>query len=249
MSMLGNQAVNPLNTPQWVATNESVTTETQEFALADEVFAVPETPEVPQRQVMPGVLRQLAEASQQLVLPTPYQPPAGDGFDELNAGFGAFPTVKLDGGQFSIEQQTMGTEFEANILSIKKLFIWQLEDGDHQHDNQFVRSYDNLSTTCGRSLRDVMLAWQAKGHRPKQREMTEALTEIQSGVWQGQLVTLSIPPRSASRLAAYAEVLQRRNRLRVPEVITRISVGDLITTKTGVFHHWTFEFLQEVPRQ
>ena len=60
-----------------------------------------------------------------LVMPVPHVQPHGNGFDDLESGYGSFPTVKLDGDQFFIDNEPLGKEFQAVILSVKKKFLWK----------------------------------------------------------------------------------------------------------------------------
>ena len=145
MSYFRPQPVNPLNTPQF-ARSEDLSSSADDFAPAFEVLATQGTFADPVPSLEPPTKSGLhAHANHQLIEPTPYQPSGGDGFDELHAGFGDFPSVKLDAGQFHIENESMGKEFQANIINIKKLFVWQCDEAGHNKIGQFVRSYDNLN--------------------------------------------------------------------------------------------------------
>jgi hypothetical protein len=66
------------------------------------------------------------------------------------------------------------------------------------------------------------------------------------GGWSGQLVILSISPQSVPRLFAYRETLQLQRHLQIPQVITRIFVGEPIKSRGISFRPWAFEFLREV---
>ena len=183
------------------------------------------------------------------VIPIPHVRPQDNGFDDLESGYGSFPTVKLDGDQFFIDNEPMGKEFQAVILSVKKKFIWKATEMMDAPEKQLRWSYDNMNTTKGEPLISVVSRWQAEGYLPRHNELCEAMAEIQAGAWVGKLVVLNIPPQSKLRLGGYKEVLQMQKHMQIPEVITRVFVDKPVTTKGNTFRPWGFDFVQEVPRQ
>lgn len=183
------------------------------------------------------------------IMPLPYVQSHDNGFDDLESGYGSFPTVKLDGDQFFIDNEPLGTHFQAAILSVKKKFLWKATEMMDAPETQLRWSYDNITTTKGEPLISMVSRWQAEGYLPRQYEFCEAKAEILEGIWAGRLVVLNIPPQSKLRLAGYKEMLRLQRHLQIPEVISKIFVDKPVTAKGNTFRPWGFEFIQEVPRQ
>lgn len=178
---------------------------------------------------------------------TKQKAPSNDGFDELEGGYGAFPTVKLEGGDiYRINGDLLGTEFSAAIIGVRPIFLWKDRESADDSVGRVAWSYDNLTSTREENLRDLIRLWQDEGFHPTSRKYVEVLAEIMDGAWSGQLVILSISPQSVLRLFAYRDTLQLQKHLQIPQVITRVFVGEPIKSRGISFRPWAFEFLREV---
>ena len=185
----------------------------------------------------------------QPVLPTDFQQPPSndDGFDDLRAGYGAFPVVRLDGSNvYRIDGEVLGTEFLVNMFKVRPIYLWKDRETVDDSMARLAWSYDNLTTTREENLKEIISVWRAEGYPPIARKYAEVMAEIQDGAWAGKLVVLSVSPQSVGRLHAYRETVQFQKCLRIPEVITRIFVGEPIKTRSITYRPWAFEFLREV---
>lgn len=189
----------------------------------------------------------LSRALTALLATTTQQLHSNDGFDQLEGGYGAFPIVKLEGGDiFRINGDLLGTEFSVAMIRVRSLFLWKDRESAEDSLARFAWSYDNLTSTREENLKEIVTKWQEEGYQPVMRKYAEVLAEIMDGVWSGQLVLLSISPQSVPRLFAYRETLQMQRHLQIPQVITRIFVGESIKSRGISFRPWGFEFVREV---
>ena len=119
------------------------------------------------------------------VIPADSQrPPSNDGFEDLEAGYGAFPMVKLDGGDvYRIDGEILGTEFQVRMIRVRYIFLWKGRDPRDDGIPRLVWSYDNLTTTREENLSDILRVWRAEGDEPIPRKYAEVMAEIQDGVW------------------------------------------------------------------
>ena len=189
----------------------------------------------------------LSRALTALLATTTQKAPSNDGFDELEGGYGAFPTVKLERGDiFRIDGDKLGTEFLVTIIGVRPIFLWKDRESADDSVGRVAWSYDNLTSTREENLKDLISLWQDEGFHPTSRKYVEVQAEIMDGVWSGHLVILSISPQSVPRLYAYRETLQLQRHLQIPQVVTRVFVGEPIKSHGISFRPWAFEFLREV---
>lgn len=234
MSLLRNQPVNPLNNPAVVAEQAPpVDVIEQEITVETAPVAYQNTAVAP------------------AALPLPVQASQGhfnDGFDDLDdeLGFGSFSRIKLDAGIFWLDDQKFGTSFNCNIFQVRKVYIHRsMEQGD---DAQAVWSYEdfdqnpNAMTTNGEPVASVLSRWRAEGHDPVKRITYEAAATIIGGEHDGHIATLSIPQASTKKFAGYSKVMTMTKGLRVPQVVTKVSVGDPIKSGSRSFQPWVFEY-------
>lgn len=235
MSLLRNQPVNPLNKP----------------AVAEQAPPVQELDQVTMATLPAETAEHIAHQVIPATNPLPVQASQGhfnDGFDDLDEelGFGSFSRIKLDSGIFWLDDQKFGTSFNCNIFQVRKVYIHRSkEQGD---DAQAVWCYEdfdqnpNAMTTNGEPVASVLSRWRAEGHDPVKRITYEAAATIVGGEHDGQIATLSIPQASTKKFAGYSKVMTMTKGLRVPQVITKVSVGDPIKSGTRSFQPWVFEY-------
>lgn len=166
-----------------------------------------------------------------------------EGFDGLEMGFGAFPTVKLQGETFSTsEEESLGNTFACVIHGSRKKYFLKCKDS--QDAEEFVYTYDKQVTSGGKPIADILQAWAEKGWtKPVWKEyldVTAQIVEIQSRSL-GKVVLLSIPKTSNARLTGYLTTLKVGQGLSPSEVITQIYPGQKITSVKFPFHPWAFK--------
>ncbi len=219
-------------------TSQLVTAESAEPIVHASEYVTPlaALSETPQAKALAGLMA------------APYQRAhSNDGFDELESGYGAFPTVKLEKGDiFRINGDLLGTEFSVAMIRVRSLYLWKDQEFTDDGMGRLAWSYDNLTSTREENLKDLISLWQDEGFHPISRKYAEVLAEIMDGFWSGQMVILSVSPESVPRLFAYRETLQLQRHLQIPQVITRIFVGEPIKSRGISFRPWAFEFLREV---
>ena len=168
-----------------------------------------------------------------------------DGFDDIEAGYGAFPMVKLDSGMFYIDNEKLGTEFTAHMFQSRKIFMYRAGTAGSK-DAVVAYSYDHQYTCSGSALASILREWESEGLVPECEERREVAATITSGDHAGEIVLLSVPPTGATKLAGYRDRLKQSRGLRPSQVITRIKAGEPIKTKNNTFIPWTFEYVQPV---
>jgi hypothetical protein len=219
-------------------TSQLVTAESAEPFVHAAAYVTPLAPssETPQSRALTALLATTTQQSH-----------SNDGFDQLEGGYGAFPMVKLEGGDiFRINGDLLGTEVSVAMIRVRSLYLWKDRESADDSLARLAWSYDNLTSTREENLKEIVTKWQEEGYQPVMRRYAEVLAEIMDGVWSGQLVILSISPQSVPRLFAYRETLQLQRHLQIPQVITRIFVGEPIKSRGISFRPWAFEFLREV---
>ena len=261
MSLLRNQRVNPLNTP--------VEQAPQQFAqpMNDAAFQQPVQEQFAQQPVQeqfaPPQFAQQPMAAQAAYV-QPYQPqapaaynplttyagmPANDGFDDLDTGYGSFPRIKLDGNLFKLDSEKLGTEFIANLFQVRKLFVYR-DSKATDGTAQVAYTYDHVLSANGERMDQILARWKAKGViAPEIEERSEAAATILEGPHAGMVVMLSIPKQSSKKLAGYRDVLKHTKGRTVPQVKTRVYVGDSINTGNTTFTPWAFEYAGDFQAQ
>lgn len=238
MSLLRSQPVNPLNSapaPEQAAFEQAPAQPMPEQPVYQQPFQTAGYAQpIPQQAVAPvqgfNPLATYAGAS------------ANDGFDDLDTGFGSFPRVKLDGNVFKIDSEKLGTEFIANLFQVRAVFVYRdrkATDGSAK----VAYTYDHVLTTKGERLEMILNQWKSDGVlTPEIEERTEAAATILEGPHAGMVVMLSIPKQSSKKLAGYRDILKHTKGRRVPQVRTRVFVGDSISTGSTSFTPWAFEY-------
>lgn len=164
-------------------------------------------------------------------------------FDDLDGqiGYGSFPMVKLEAGEFVCETKTL-KEFACIMKSMRKKFLFKC-DKDHT-----AYSYDRVHRQDGTPLREVFADWVSqgllgRGQIPAQTEYAEVAALITDGFTPGRMVILSVPPASVRRLAGYKAETRVSAGLSLNEAVTFVRVGPKVTTKNKeIFFPWDFAY-------
>ena len=172
---------------------------------------------------------------------------SADEMNDLDFGFGAFPTVTLDKGEFEVSDGSveLGTEFDCKILQYKSKYFYRSYVSDT--DVEFFYSFDQVSTTAGESVADVLAQWKEEGRPAHTVKKYLEVTAILSGENEGTIVLLSVSPSSVARFSGYvAGELNAVRGIHYKNVITTVSVGAKLTKVKFPFRPWAFSFKAEV---
>lgn len=255
MSLLNRQSVNPLtaNATAAAAAANVPFDPSEDFSQAQapaqpSTFAAPaqEVANLPVDLSTPGPAHFAPPAVASLV------PAAGafdDGFDDLTPGFGALPRVKMEAGHFWCDSERVGTEFVAQFIQSKKVFIWRDRRADAPGEAKAAWSNDGVTCQNGLTVEEVRAKWVRDGQPAEEhvmRETREVIAMVLTGPMKDKVVQLSIPQQSVNKMAGYrGQLLATRGR-RIPDVLTRVHVGEPIKTKQGSFTPWAFEYAGEL---
>ncbi len=167
-----------------------------------------------------------------------------DGFSDLDdqIGFGSFPIVKLDKTEFLINDETLGdgNAFTCRLLNGRKKILVK-ESGDQDTKN-LLYSYDGIHDTAGKLIEDRIAEWKADGVESVERKTYfEAAAQLIGGDRDQELVLLSIPPASVSRLSGYRASVTMREGVPLSDVITKCSKGAKVKIGNNItFYPWQF---------
>lgn len=185
-----------------------------------------------------------------------HEPEENDGFDGLDQeiGFGSFEILKLDKSEFICKEESFKS-FEAVLHQGRKKFIFKANKSEDC--SLLVYSYDEETGTDGRSLEDHFNEWRMAGEleadaspvKARYFELAAQITKIDDKDEHelvGDMVLLSIPPASVTRLAGYKAKLKLKKR-KLNKVVTLIQPGKKITLPNKkTFHPWDFKFVEDV---
>ena len=153
--------------------------------------------------------------------------------------FGAFPQVKLDKASFVVgDDEGELTQFDFKALGAQTRTIYKNVNDD------FFFTYDNVTATDGKSVKQHLADWDAEGAKLKERrDYQEVYGYIMNGEFAERMVILSVPPASVPRLAGVRTEALALHGLELDQIILDIGVGGKIKTKAGqTFHPWSFKF-------
>lgn len=166
---------------------------------------------------------------------------------DLDFGFGAFPTVTLDKGEFECSDGDvqLGNEFDCKIVQYKaKYFYRSYVDQD---DVEFFYSFDKEVDTQGEQVADRIAEWNKEGRPPHTvKKYLEVTAILHGGDHDGTIVLLSVSPSSVARFSGYvAGELNAARGLHYKRVVTTVGVGAKITKAKFPFRPWAFSFKSE----
>jgi hypothetical protein len=171
------------------------------------------------------------------------------GFEGMNVTGMSFDRVKLHEGKFvmgSGEGISLGESFDMQLLSTRDQFIVRQFDGD---DAKVFFSYDpqGRTLTDGKSSEEILNDWKEDGYgTPEQpldiKKYLEGMAVLinRQDEHEGTVVSLSIPPASAPRLAGAAVIARQKFKALPSEVVIRAKVGSLIKKGNTSFRPWVF---------
>ena len=218
--------------------------------------AAPPIQAAPQMPVAPQAPQTYQPAQQELVpaqgQPTGMVPVQAIDYDRMSVAeiaeamgikgvdftaYGTTPNISLNQGAFKTSDGTinLGTAFVCRIHETrpKYLYVTRLADADPNHATAY--SYDH-QTSNGKSLKDILDGWAAKGIAWDLKNYLEATCVLEDG----RVVMLSIPFTSMSRFAGFAQsvILSRRQ---LADVVCNVGIGPLVTKAVKPFNPISFE--------
>lgn len=158
-------------------------------------------------------------------------------------GYGVFPTVTLDKGEFECDSELeFDKEFDCVIQQFQEKFFYSSKVSDSDHE--FFYTLDKDVTTSGESIDEVTQQWKEEG-RPAHtiKKYLQVLVQIVGGDNDGRLVLLSISPSSVAKFSGYvAGELAAVRRVHYKHAVTTVRVGEKITKAKFPFRPWAFSF-------
>lgn len=172
------------------------------------------------------------------------------GFEDVDddIGYGSYPVLKLDGKDFMCEGETYET-VDVVLLEQRNKFLYKARPGKQDEEVPVAYSYDERTTVTGRPLTELFAEWQdagemEEGASPIVAKYKEVVAEVRNTGTEldGELVLLSVPPASRSRLAGYIKKLAMK-RMVPQSVITRCQPGNKVVRGKTSFYPWDFRLV------
>lgn len=178
------------------------------------------------------------------------QQQAEEGFEGLSIDGFSFDRIKLEDGKFLMgtEEVDLGESFQFRPMKSRTLYVVrQTSDGDAET----FYSYDphGLTNTDGTSAKEKLDAWKEDGYGTEEhpldiRPYLEMFALFVGGNYDGQMVSLSIPPTSKSRFGGKVAEAQMRYGLGAGQCIFEASVGKKVGEGSKSFKPWNFKFVR-----
>lgn len=201
------------------------------------------------------------QASHELAVPAAASVPASvparrppstvdDGMDFLDdkIGFGSFPIIKLEQGDFEMGKEVLGSEVEVQVYSARMKYLFR--ENARNTKNLFY-SYDLVDTASGGGTVAQRLAqWKAEGIEWERKDYIEAVVCLTAGPHAGEIALLSIPPASVPRFAGYRKAIAvMQPGETVLSVITKCTKAAKVTLDNGEsFYPWDFKFVRKAQK-
>ena len=170
----------------------------------------------------------------------------GDGQEGLEMGYGVFPVISLDKGEFKVGDEDVGDdEFEGVPLMSKPKFAYR-QTGVSEKDAEVVfADSDRAHLEPGHPVTERLAEWKVKFPESgveikKYQDVFFYLTRFPGKpVLEGQLVQLSVAPTSVK---VYTRAcLTAKGKGRAPhETVFKIGVGEKIRGEFD-YYPWSFE--------
>lgn len=163
------------------------------------------------------------------------------GFKGLDFGFGAFPIITLDDGQFMSNDVELGEQFDCYIQSSCEKILYRTNVGQNEKP-ELVYTYDDQITTKGEQVADVLNDWRSAGQTYQRKVYLDVIVEMcGDNELAGQLAVLSIPPQSTTRFSGYLAQVVRLKRKTPQEVVTTVYRGRKVTGTRFPWFPWAFK--------
>ena len=172
---------------------------------------------------------------------------AEDGFEGVDlTGFGAFPIIALNDGQFvATEGWELGESFEGVMVGSRNKFIFKNGTKDVD-DEEFFYSYDGVLDTQGGEVVERLNAWKALGYTPVRKPYVDISVILTGEDHAGEFCLLSVPKTSISRWSGYLVKLGLQHKGKKPqEVVTRFGKAKKVGSGTRSFTPISFEYVRD----
>ena len=204
--------------------------------------AAPEAPAAPPAPAVPSG-SEIAPVTANAKLA---QVAAEEGFEGMDFdGYGTFPMVSLKQGTFSCnEGWSLPDTFYGILQSTRKKSIYKNGLPDSDPNTDFFYTYDQITSVSGDMVEDLVAAWRAKGWTPVIKPYIDATITLVGGEHDGQVIILSVPKSSISRLSVHWANMKASGRP-YSEIVTEVKKGPLTKSKGFEFTPILFSIYQQ----
>jgi hypothetical protein len=173
---------------------------------------------------------------------------------ELDLGFGAFPLIVLDKGEFVCKTKDMDIEqgFDFRILGFKAKFCFKVKASDDEIKAKGIEpslyySYSVNAPKEEQELKDIIEYWSELGFKYETLKYFEVRAQMVAPGqdYDGEYVLLSIPPTSRGTFSGYIASVVGKFRKRYDEVITHAGTGKKIEVGRNSWKPWDFRYVRD----
>ena len=173
--------------------------------------------------------------------------------EDLDFGFGAFPSISLDKGEFecSGDIEFENNQFQCKIMNYRAKYFYRSYISDD--DTEFFYSFDkpgaiNARTTSEELVADVTGKWAEEGRPPfTVKKYLEVTAQLLDGPNANAICLLSIAPRSVPILSGYiAGELSAVRGVHYSNVVTQVSPGPKNSKGKFPYRPWNFAYVSTI---
>ena len=198
------------------------------------------------------------EVSQALATATPHgtsnlaafvKQQADQGVEGIGGDSFSFDRSKLEDGEFlkGSDEENIGNEFKFRVLKSRPIYVVrQSEDNDAES----FYSYDpnGQTLTDGNSAKEKLDEWREAGYGTDEhpldiRKYLELFALMIDGKYDGEMVSISIPPSGVSRFGGKVVEAEMRHGLGTGQVIFKASVGKKVGEGQKAWKPWNFSLV------
>ena len=150
-------------------------------------------------------------------------------------------SLKPEGFFEDTEGRSFGKTFNCRIEETRDKFLYK--GSAFKKDDLVAYSYDQVNTTSGEKVADVIAKWEADGYSIDGKVYQECLVEIVApgDETDGELRMLSIPPTSKGRFGALTrKLIMKFGPRALGDQVVKIYVGDKVVNVANPFYPWAF---------
>lgn len=173
---------------------------------------------------------------------------ASEGYEGITIDGMSFDRVKLHEALFKLgsDEVSLGNQIDVLVLSTRNIYIVRQYAGEGA---EVFYSYDADGSTKadGTSSADILDKWKEDGYGTEDspldiKKYIEATAQLvnRDDEYAEQIVILSIPPASCSRLGGAMAVGKQRLKVGPSNLVIRCKVGNKIGSGQEAFRPWVF---------
>ena len=168
--------------------------------------------------------------------------------DDVVLNFTSFPMITLADSKFSCPEGKIADEFEVIIINRRKQFLFKADLG-RDKDPILMYSSDKIHDADGLLMADHIAGWESrmKGKGGAEdilgwdmKEYTILMCQMLSEPYKDEIVQIQVSPSSGGVLNGYYVGLAVK-KLKVSEVITKVSSGKSVGSGVKAFTPFTFK--------